>query len=105
MFRRGTPFLGLWLVAALFGFSVLLPADTALGRERAATADVSSTHAAAARQHAALGGEPFAPAHLRRVSPRQLVRALPRTSAPASLFRPACVLAPGVSTGLLRSES
>ena len=54
---------------------------------------------------ASLGASPLATGHLRHVSHSRLVRALPRTSAPASLFKAACVVKPDFAESLLAREN
>lgn len=43
--------------------------------------------------------------HLRQVSHHRMVRALPRTSAPASLFKTACIVTPDFAENLLAREN
>jgi hypothetical protein len=107
--RRSSASFRLWLVAALFGLSALLPTGAAHARESARPADVSSAHAAqdaaATPDTGVSGADLFAPAHLRGVSHPRLVHALPRTSTPATLFRASCVIAPSFARRLPARES
>jgi hypothetical protein len=48
---------------------------------------------------------PLTPGYLRQVSHHRLVRALPRASAPASLFKAACVVTPDSAGSLLAREN
>jgi hypothetical protein len=109
MYRRSSASYRLWLVAALFGLSALLPTGAAHVRESARPADVNSAHSAqdtaATQETVVSSAELFAPAHLRGVLHSRLVHALPRTSAPATLFRASGLIAPSFAKGLPAREN
>jgi hypothetical protein len=109
MSRRSFASFRLWLVAVLFGLSALLTTGAAHPRESAGSADVSSAHSAqdatATQETAASSAELFAPSHLRGVSHPRLVHALLRTSAPATLFRASCLIAPSFAKRLTAREN
>ncbi|MGA9716995.1 MAG: hypothetical protein WBQ79_01845 [Acidobacteriaceae bacterium] len=103
MSRRSSVSIQLWLVAALFGLSALVPAGAA--RDRADAVHANQAQAFAASTDAVRpGAEPFAATHLRRVLHRRLVHALPRTSASAPLFQAARVVPPSFAHRLAVRE-
>jgi hypothetical protein len=99
MVRRNSAFSRLSLVAVLFGLYALCMTSGTPASEVKRGVIVQTT------DPAVFGASPLTSAHLRHVSPHRLVRPLPRTSAPASLFKAACVVKPDFAERLLAREN
>ena len=99
MTRRNPVSLRLPLVAVLFGLYALCMTGGIHASEVGQCAVV--THS----DSAVFDANPLASGHLRHVSHQRMVRALPRTSAPASLFKSACIVTPDFSESRLAREN
>lgn len=99
MARRNSVTFRLSLVAVLFGLYGLCMT----GGTRASAAE----QCAAVRHtdSAAFGVNPWPAGHLRRVSHLRMVRAIPRASAPTSLFQAVSVITPDVVEAALAKEN
>jgi hypothetical protein len=98
MARRNSAYFRLSLLAVLFGLYALCATS---GAHASVVERCVVRHA----DPVAIGANPLASAHLRQVSHQRVVRALPRTSAPASLFKAACVVPPDLAETLLVREN
>jgi len=99
MVRRNSASFRLSLIAVFFGLCALYMA----GGTRAS--EVKRCVIVRNADPAVFSASPLALGHLRLVSHHHLVRALPRTSAPASLFKTACVIKPDFAESLLAREN
>jgi hypothetical protein len=99
MVRRNSAAFRLSLIAVLCGLYALC----ATSGTRASEAErcVVVRHADPVRS----GTSAMASGHLRQVSQHRVVRALPRTSAPASLFKTTCIVTPDSAKSLLAREN
>jgi hypothetical protein len=99
MARRNSATFRLSLVAVLFGLYALCMTNGA--RASDVERGVVVRHA----DPVVLGANPLASAHLRHVSHQRIIRALPRSSAPTSLFKTACVVPPNFAETILVPEN
>jgi hypothetical protein len=99
MARRSSVSFRLSLVAVVFGLYALCMTNGARASE--VEWGVVVRHADAV----VLGANPMASAHLRHVSHQRIIRALPRASAPSSLFKTACVVPPNLAETVLVPEN
>ena len=99
MARRSSSFFRLSLVAVLFGL---------YGLSMTSMAHASVVEQCVVVRQAdpvAFSASPLVTAHLRQVSHQRDIRALPRASAPASLFKTACFVPPDSAETILVSEN
>jgi hypothetical protein len=99
MVRRNSASLRLLLIAVLCGLGALCMTSGTRAHEVAHCVVVRHAHPLG------FGTSAVASGHLRQVSHHRMVRALLRTSAPASLFKTACVVTPDFAEGLLAREN
>jgi hypothetical protein len=96
--RNCTPF-RLSLAAVLFGLLALCMTSGA--HASVVERSVVVTHA----DPVALSANPLVSAHLRQVSHQRIIRALPRVSAPAPLFKAVCIVSPDLAETILVREN
>jgi hypothetical protein len=99
MARRNSTSLRLSLAAVLFG--LYAPCMTSGAWASVVERGVVVTQA----DPVAFTANPLAPAHLRHVSHQRIIRALPRASAPTSLFKTACIVPPRFAETMLVPEN
>ena len=99
MARRNSVTFRLSLVAVLFGLYALCMT----GGTRASTAEPCAV--VRYTDSAAFGVNPWPAGDLRRVSHLRMVRAVPRASAPTSLFQTVSVITPDVVSAALAKEN
>jgi hypothetical protein len=99
MVRRNSASFRLSLIAVFFGLCALCMASGTRASEVKRCVIVQTADSAV------FGASPLASGHLGQVSHHRAVRALPRTSAPASLFKAACVVKPDFAESLLAREN
>ncbi len=103
MARRHSAAFRLSLVAVLCGVCALcMPSGT---HAREVARGVLVRHVMRHVDLLGFGTTDISSGHLRQVSHGRLVRALPRSSAPASLFKKTCIVTPDFAESLLAREN